>query len=161
MRDARQHTRPRDVPCVTILETSRERRLHKSHQLDMSNLIITSGSDTWRKESWRSGRRRPGDLQSVCKKFSYADVKIREIGPRTALAARLAKQRRQLSLQMMGRNTPTMCVSLAGFSSASWSIAVEGIWNAFAEWNFWFRNLNRTPLNFLKASSQVNNFTGE
>jgi hypothetical protein len=38
-------------------------------------------------------------------------------------------------------------------------VAVEGIWNAFAECNFWFRNLNRTPLVFLKPSSQVNNFT--
>jgi hypothetical protein len=36
---------------------------------------------------------------------------------------------------------------------------VEGIWNAFAECNFWFRNLNKTPLVFLKPSSQVNNFT--
>jgi hypothetical protein len=30
------------------------------------------------------------------KKFSYVEVKIREIGPRTTLAARLAKQRHQL-----------------------------------------------------------------
>ena len=36
---------------------------------------------------------------------------------------------------------------------------VEGIWNAFAKWNFWIKNLNKTPLNFLKQSSQVNNFT--
>ena len=38
-------------------------------------------------------------------------------------------------------------------------LVVEGIWGAFAESNFWFRNLNRTPLVFLKPSSQVNNFT--
>jgi hypothetical protein len=37
--------------------------------------------------------------------------------------------------------------------------ALEGIWDAFAECNFWFRNLNKTPLVFLKPSSQVNNFT--
>ena len=36
---------------------------------------------------------------------------------------------------------------------------VEGIWNAFAKWNFWIKNLNKTPLNFLKQSSQMNNFT--
>ena len=30
---------------------------------------------------------------------------------------------------------------------------------ALAEWNFWLRNLNWTSLNFLKPSSQVNNFT--
>jgi hypothetical protein len=37
--------------------------------------------------------------------------------------------------------------------------AVEGIWDPFAESNFWFANLNWTPLVFLKPSSQVNNFT--
>ena len=36
---------------------------------------------------------------------------------------------------------------------------VEGIWGTFAESNFWIKNLNKTPLNFLKQSSQVNNFT--
>jgi hypothetical protein len=36
---------------------------------------------------------------------------------------------------------------------------VEGIWDAFAESNFWFGNLNWMPLVFLKPSSQVNNFT--
>jgi hypothetical protein len=36
---------------------------------------------------------------------------------------------------------------------------VEGIWNPFAQSNFWFANLNWTPLVFLKPSSQVNNFT--
>ena len=35
----------------------------------------------------------------------------------------------------------------------------RGIWNVFAKWNFWIKNLNKTPLNFLKQSSQVNNFT--
>ena len=29
----------------------------------------------------------------------------------------------------------------------------------FAESNFCIKNLNKTPLNFLKQSSQVNNFT--
>jgi hypothetical protein len=38
-------------------------------------------------------------------------------------------------------------------------LTVEGIWDPFAESNFWFRNLNKTPLVFLKPSSQVNNFT--
>jgi hypothetical protein len=33
------------------------------------------------------------------------------------------------------------------------------VWGAFAECNFWIKNLNKTPLNFLKPSSQVNNFT--
>jgi hypothetical protein len=61
----------------------------------------------WKAPSWRP---------AVFKKRSYVDVKIREIGPQTALAARLAKQRRQLSPQMMGRTPPP---SLAGFSSAS------------------------------------------
>jgi hypothetical protein len=37
--------------------------------------------------------------------------------------------------------------------------SLEGIWGAFAESNFWFANLNWTPLVFLKPSSQVNNFT--
>ena len=37
--------------------------------------------------------------------------------------------------------------------------ALEGIWNAFAKWNFWIKNLNKTQLNFLKQSSQMNNFT--
>jgi hypothetical protein len=61
--------------------------------LDMSNLIITSGSEgselsaayiaerilaQWEAPSWGP---------AVCKKFSYVDVKIREIGPRTAFAA--------------------------------------------------------------------------
>ena len=36
---------------------------------------------------------------------------------------------------------------------------LEGIWNPFAQSNFWFANLNWTPLVFLKPSSQVNNFT--
>jgi hypothetical protein len=36
---------------------------------------------------------------------------------------------------------------------------IEGIWNPFAQSNFWFANLNWTPLVFLKPSSQVNNFT--
>ncbi len=39
------------------------------------------------------------------------------------------------------------------------SATLEGIWDAFAKWNFWIKNLNKTPLNFLKQSSQVNNFT--
>jgi hypothetical protein len=39
------------------------------------------------------------------------------------------------------------------------SLSLEGIWNAFAKWNFWIKNLNKTPLNFLKQSSQMNNFT--
>jgi hypothetical protein len=79
----------------------------------MSNLIITLGSEgselsaaymeqrilaQWEPLSWRP---------VVCKSFSYVDVKIREIGPRTVLAARLAEQRRQLSPQMMGR-IPTL-----------------------------------------------------
>ena len=38
-------------------------------------------------------------------------------------------------------------------------LIVEGIWDPFAESNFWFANLNWTPLPFLKPSSQVNNFT--
>jgi hypothetical protein len=38
-------------------------------------------------------------------------------------------------------------------------VKLEGIWDPFAESNFWFRNLNKTPLVFLKPSSQVNNFT--
>jgi hypothetical protein len=38
-------------------------------------------------------------------------------------------------------------------------LLLEGIWGAFAESNFWFANLNWTPLVFLKPSSQVNNFT--
>ena len=38
-------------------------------------------------------------------------------------------------------------------------VPVEGIWGRFAQCQIWFRNLNKTPLNFLKPSSQVNNFT--
>jgi len=41
----------------------------------------------------------------------------------------------------------------------TWDLPVEGIWGTFAENNFWIKNLNKTPLNFLKQSSQVNNFT--
>jgi hypothetical protein len=32
-------------------------------------------------------------------------------------------------------------------------------YGTFAESNFWIKNLNKTPLNFVKQSSQVNNFT--
>jgi len=38
-------------------------------------------------------------------------------------------------------------------------VPLEGIWDPFAQSNFWFANLNWTPLVFLKPSSQVNNFT--
>ncbi len=56
---------------------------------------------------------------AVCRNFSYVDVNILEIGPLTAAAARLARQVRQLSPQMMGRRPPGEPSSFAGFSSAS------------------------------------------
>ena len=88
--------------------TSRVKRRHRTLKaLEMSNLIITSGSEgselsalymaerilaQWEAPSWRP---------AVCRNFSYVDVNIFEIGPLTAAAARLARQRRQLSQQMI------------------------------------------------------------
>jgi hypothetical protein len=63
----------------------------------------------WEAPSWRP---------AVWRKFSYVDVNILEIGPRTAAAERLARQRRQLSPQMMGRRPPGEPSGFAGFSSA-------------------------------------------
>jgi hypothetical protein len=95
--------------------------LHRTLKaLDMSNLIITSGSEgselseayiaerilaQWEAPSWRP---------AVCKNNWYVDVKIREIGPRTAAAARLARQRRQRSPQMMSRRPPGEPSGFAG-----------------------------------------------
>jgi hypothetical protein len=57
--------------------------------------------------------------------------------------------------------TPLSCISGVPEDQTDYScdVSLGGIWDAFTEWNFWFRNLNWTPLNFLKPSSQVNNFT--
>jgi hypothetical protein len=62
---------------------------------------------------WEVPSRRP----AVCRKLSYVDMNILEIGPRTATAARLARQSLQLSPQMMGRRPPGEPSGFAGFSS--------------------------------------------
>jgi hypothetical protein len=113
--------------------------------LEISNLIITSGSEgselsaadsvrgvrvkssmeerilaQWESPFWRP---------AVCKKNSYVDVKIREIGPRTALAARLAQQRRQLSPQRGWRNGDASFRRRwwAGYPHRLWQVSREPI----------------------------------
>jgi hypothetical protein len=107
---------PQDV------KISRRHRTLKA--LDMSNLIITSGSEGSELSEAYMAERILAQCEAtswrpaVWRKFSYVDVNILEIGPRTAAAARLARQRRQLSPQMMGRRPTGEQSGFAGFSSA-------------------------------------------